>query len=104
MRRRALLASASGTSEGEITFYIHSPWGFNLERKALSGMTWQDWVNSDYNLMYESITDNGLDNQFFEIIDNEVYHYDEGWAVTNQQGTLVSPIDVIENNYVYLYF
>ena len=103
MRRRALLA-ASIPSGGEITFYIHSPWGFNLERKALSGMTWQDWVNSDYNLMYESITDNGLDNQFFEIIDNNVYHYDDGWAVTNQQGTLVSPIDVIENNYVYLFF
>lgn len=102
MRRRALLA-ASRASGGEITFYIQSPLGFNLERKALSGMTWQDWVNSDYNLMYESITDNGLDNQFFEILDGEVYHYDEGWLVTNQQGTSISPADVIENNYVYLH-
>lgn len=103
MRRRALLA-ASGESGGEITFYIQNPWGFNLERKALSGMTWQDWINSDYNLMYENITDNGLDYQFFEIIGNEVYHYNEGWAVANQQGTPISPAYVIENNYVYLYF
>ena len=96
------MASASEVSGGEITFYILHPFGFNLERKALYGMTWQDWINSDYNLMYESITDNGLDYQFFEIIGDEVYHYDEGWAVTNQQGTSISPTDVIENNYVYL--
>lgn len=103
MRRRALLASASGASGREITFYIQSPLGFNLERKALSGMTWQDWVNSDYNLMYESITDNGLYNQFFEIIGDEVFHYEDGFMVADQQGTYVSPTDVIENKYVYLY-
>lgn len=102
MRRRALLA-ASGASGGEITFYIQSPLEFNLERKALSGMTWQDWINSDYNLMYESITDNGFYNQFFEIIENTVLHYEDGFMVADQQGTLVSPTDVIENKYVYLY-
>lgn len=103
MRRRALLASVSVANGGEITFYILHPEGFNLERKALYGMTWQDWINSDYNLMYESITDNGLYNQFFEIIENTVLHYEGGFMVADQQGTLVSPTDVIENKYVYLY-
>lgn len=55
IRRRALLA-ASGASGGggewgeEITFYLDTlPFGDYYTLTARDGMTWADWVESEYN-------------------------------------------------------
>ncbi len=50
MERRRLLFAASGGGGKEITFYIDAaPAGPFHELKALDGMTWEDWVDSEYN-------------------------------------------------------
>lgn len=50
IRRRALLAASVGGGGEEITFYIDSaPFGPVHELKALDGMTWEDWIDSEYN-------------------------------------------------------
>lgn len=67
-----------------------------LERYAEEGMTWEEWCNSEYNLMYED------EGQFFEILGEEVYHYDEGWCVC-AGAFAVNKNDIIENGSVYTY-
>ena len=55
MRRRLLLA-ASGTSGGGneevrvIKFYVYDSYkGETTEYEAMSNMTWEEWIDSDYN-------------------------------------------------------
>ena len=49
-RRRLLLAQRKSGGGEEITFYIDStPFGPFHELKALDGMTWGDWIDSEYN-------------------------------------------------------
>ena len=68
-------------------------------------MTWGEWVQSDFNLMYENIEDNGFSSQYFEIIDDDIYHYDEGWPVAHVNDGVVQFVkstDIIEGNFVYI--
>lgn len=49
-RRRLLLAQKKSGGGTEITFYFDSqPFGPIYELKALDGMTWGDWIDSEYN-------------------------------------------------------
>ena len=85
-----------------ITFSIESP---NpefplLERQAESGMTWEEWVYSDYNLMYEDIY------QHFETFSYASYvnHYEESWQICyDGNNTYVGKEDTIIPNYRYTY-
>lgn len=85
-----------------ITFSIESP---NpefplLERQAESGMTWEEWVHSNYNLMYEDIY------QHFETFSHNsvVIHYEESWRICyDRNNTYVGKEDIIIPNYRYTY-
>ena len=64
-------------------------------------MTWAEWVNSDYNLKYDDILENGFSNQYFEVLGNEIFHYDEAWCVVYPQVGYVNSDDVIIENFIY---
>lgn len=51
LRRRMMMAKKpSGGFGEEITFYLDTaPFGPVYELKALDGMTWGDWIDSEYN-------------------------------------------------------
>lgn len=104
LRRRMMMAAASAASGGDlIRFSIKSPNPENpiLNREAVRNMTWAEWVNSDYNLKYADIYENGLSNQYFEALTNEIYHCDEGWAIVCPQIDFVKPDDIIIENFIY---
>lgn len=67
-------------------------------------MTWAEWVNSDYNLKYADIDENGLSNQYFEVNGNSIAHYEEGWDVTSPYGGFVRSDDIIIENLIYSYY
>ena len=102
MRRRALCA-ASAAGGDLIRFSIKSPNPEHpiLNREAVRDMTWAEWINSDYNLKYADIDENGFSDQYFEVLGNVIAHYDEGWYVVYPQVGYVSQDDVIIENFNY---
>lgn len=86
-----------------IRFSIKSPNPDNpiLNRESVRNMTWAEWVNSDYNLKYADITENGHYNQYFEVLQNLIAHYEEAWNVVYPQGGYVRPDDIIIENLIY---
>lgn len=105
IRRRALLAASSASGGDLIRFSIEGPNSENpiLNREALRNMTWAEWVNSYYNLKYADIHENGLYDQYFEVVGNYIAHYDEAWLVVSPQGDYVRPDDIIIENLIYSY-
>lgn len=103
MRRRALLAASAASRGDLIRFSIKSPNPENpiLNREAVRNMTWAEWINSDYNLKYADIPDNGLDSQYFEDLDVAISHYEEGWCVVYPQVGFVGLDDIIIENFIY---
>ena len=104
-RRRAVLA-ASNVKKKIITFYILSfnPLNPILERQAESGMTWRDWVSSDYNLQYKDVLENGETYQVFEILEykgNDYILHDEGWTVFVSPDVPTRADDFIIDNFTY---
>lgn len=87
-------------------FSIESPNPDNpiLNREALRNMTWAEWVNSDYNLKYADIDENGSYNQYFEVLGNNICHYEESWGVAYPQGGYVRSDDIIIENLIYSYY
>lgn len=84
MRRRALLA-ASQPSGGEnlFTFYIYDPlWNLTEKYQAEMGMTWGEWVNSEYN----------IGNYIVDELDSSIAKFDEG-----------IPIGWVGDDYGYIY-
>lgn len=86
-----------------ITFYIKSPNPEHpiLSRQAEKGMTWGEWIESDYNLRYDDELDNGFENQYFEILGDIISHYDDGWYVAYPQDDYARPNDIIIDNFTY---
>lgn len=85
MRRRFLIAVTNMTNT--ITFILDG-----AEYKAIKGMTWEEFINSEYN------------NDFFIKVDNRVYTRMTGQAVLYAaigNDISVSVSDVIIKNYVY---
>lgn len=96
MRRRALMASSkpSGGGFGEpFSFYIaDKPFRPNyIEYTALEGMTWENWVNSEYNID-NFICASDFGGMGIQNIKGNVVIY---------QGPRVSPEDIISANTKY---
>ena len=72
-----------------------------LERQAERGMTWEEWVESYYNLRYEDELDDGWESEYFESLGDKIAHYNEGWWVVYPQDGLVRPNDIIIDNFTY---
>lgn len=74
----------------EITFYINAvPFGPLHELKALDGMTWEDWINTEYNIL--TLT-----------IDNKIVVYPPGlFSIKNNNGAPVKSSDIIITEYTY---
>lgn len=87
MRRRALLAASAASGGGLITFFVN-----DVEYQAENGMTWEDWVNSEYN-----------SGEFGIDIDDSIGYGFGGmfieWVGTN--GGYVYAPDIIQENYYY---
>lgn len=81
MRRRALMAASMQGGGGgeygeEIAFYFDSrPYGGLYELKALDGMTWADWISSQYNTMGVEMGDTYGDVYWMDLT---IVYYDTG--------------------------
>jgi hypothetical protein len=94
MRRRALLAQRKSGGGAEITFYIYSsPFGPVYELKALDGMTWGDWVDSEYNTI-------GIFEEPYG--DEVIILYPPGLGVTDSGGSWVKGDQIIFAETTYL--
>lgn len=80
MRRRALLAASMQSGGNLITFTIN-----NTEYQAEEGMTWGEWVDSEYNVINASIY----------MLSNGV-----GYISVREQGG--SPYFLYDSNYDYV--
>lgn len=95
MRRRALLASAIDGSNDEIIFYISSV--YLEEYRAKQGMTWREWVSSDYN------TGGYLINTRYNIISKMSGRVEIGVKYAYSAPNYVPVDDIIENKRQYYY-
>ena len=89
MRRRALLAASQPSGGGdwgeEITFYIDTkPLGGLYTLTAREGMTWADWVNTDYNTMGIVISYDGVGDGYVDYMGLVIVSYDSGVSVHPQ--------------------
>ena len=95
LRRRALLAaSQTGGRFGEpFSFYIANHWlrPNYIEYTALEGMTWENWVNSEYN----------IDNFICTSFGDEIVIQNIDGLFVIYRGSSVSPADIINANTQY---
>lgn len=74
-----------------ITFYID-----NREYQYEEGMTWKEWINSEYN------TDNFV--FYRNVIKNNGYRCDGLYVYTNGRHIYVEGTDYIDEKYIYKFF
>lgn len=97
MRRRALLAANKPRGGGgkEITFYFDAtPFGPFHELKALDGMTWGDWVDSEYNTI-------GIYSESYENY-VAILCPPFGLSVASSDGWYIKGDNIIIEEYTYL--
>lgn len=97
--RRLILTNSwmAGSGEGfdEITFYIDAePFGPFHELKALDGMTWGDWVDSEYNTI-------GIYRELYGDAVAIVYPY-MGFNIVSSEGEFVKGHYIISAETTYL--
>lgn len=96
MRRRALCAASVVSGNDEIIFYIDVSSEIE-EYRAKDGMTWREWVSSDYN------TGGYLINTRYNIISKTSGRVEVGVKYTYYDLDYVSVDDIIENKHEYCY-